>query len=76
MIGLFVSVIKAILTMLLKTAALKFLHPYLLRLDAWCEKRLGIDIIKQEKRFFPTERVYETQCRQIVVRLADTVHIW
>ncbi len=37
--------------MLLKTAALKFLHPYLLRLDAWCEKRLGIDIIKQEKSF-------------------------
>ena len=51
MIGLFVSVIKAILTMLLKTAALKFLHPYLLMLDAWCEKRLGIDIIKQEKSF-------------------------
>ncbi len=51
MIGLFVSVIKAILTMLLKTAALKFLHPYLLKLDAWCEKRLGIDIIKQEKSF-------------------------
>ena len=51
MIGLFVSVIKAILTMLLKTAALKFLHPYLLRLDAWCEKRLGIDIIKQDKKF-------------------------
>ena len=51
MIGLFVAVIKAILTMLLKTAALKFLHPYLLSLDAWCEKRLGIDIIKQEKSF-------------------------
>ena len=37
--------------MLLKTAALKFLHPYLLKLDAWCEDKLGIDIIKQDKKF-------------------------
>ncbi len=37
--------------MLLKTAALKFLHPHLLKLDAWCEDKLGIDIIKQDKKF-------------------------
>tara|TARA_B100002019_G_scaffold237624_1_gene212511 strand:- start:462 stop:695 length:234 start_codon:yes stop_codon:yes gene_type:complete len=51
MISILVAVIKSIITMLLKTAALKFLHPHLLKLDAWCEDKLGIDIIKQDKKF-------------------------
>lgn len=25
--------------------------PQLLKLDAWCENRLGLDIIKQDKKF-------------------------
>lgn len=37
--------------MLLKTAALSFLHPHLLKLDKWCEDKLGIDLIKQDKKF-------------------------
>tara|TARA_B100000927_G_scaffold290685_1_gene290199 strand:- start:1610 stop:1864 length:255 start_codon:yes stop_codon:yes gene_type:complete len=52
MISILVTVFKSIVTMLLKTAALKFLHPYLLKLDKWCEDTLGIDLIKQEKKFW------------------------
>tara|TARA_B100000941_G_scaffold120364_1_gene84516 strand:- start:2339 stop:2665 length:327 start_codon:yes stop_codon:yes gene_type:complete len=52
MIGLLFSILKGILTVLLKTAALKFLRPHLLKLDKWCEEKIGIDIIKQEKKWF------------------------
>jgi len=51
MISILVSVFKSILTMLMKNAALSFLHPHLLKLDKWCEDRLGIDLIKQDKKF-------------------------
>lgn len=26
--------------------------PWLLKVDAWCEKHLGLDIIKQEEKFW------------------------
>ena len=55
MIGLLFSILKGILTVLLKTAALKFLRPHLLKLDKWFsepEEKIGIDIIKQEKKWF------------------------
>lgn len=51
MIGILVAVFKAIVTKLLTTSALSFLHPHLLKLDKWCEDKLGIDIIKQDKKF-------------------------
>ena len=51
MISLLVAVFKAVITKLLATSALSFLHPYLLKFDAWCENKLGIDLIKQDKKF-------------------------
>jgi len=51
MISLLIAVFRSILIVLLKTAALSFLHPHLLKLDKWCEEKLGIDIIKQDKKF-------------------------
>tara|TARA_Y100000389_G_C17212262_1_gene389100 strand:+ start:221 stop:439 length:219 start_codon:yes stop_codon:yes gene_type:complete len=51
MISILVAVFKAIVTKLLTTSALSFLHPHLLKLDKWCEDKLGIDIIKQDKKF-------------------------
>ena len=54
MIGILVAVFKAIVTKLLTTSALSFLHPHLLRLDKWCEDKLGIDIVKQDKKFHET----------------------
>ena len=52
MISLLFGILKGILTVLLKTAALKFLRPHLLKLDKWCEEKIGIDIIKQEQKWF------------------------
>jgi len=51
LISILIAVFKSIITMLLKSATLSFLHPYLLKLDTWCEEKLGIDIIKQDKKF-------------------------
>ena len=44
MISIIFSVLKAIIKLLLKTAALNFLRPHLLKLDKWCEEKIGIDI--------------------------------
>jgi len=49
--GLILKVLKLIFSLASKNIAFKPLHPWLLKLDAWCEKKLGIDIIKQEKKF-------------------------
>ena len=32
--------------------AFSFLEPWLLKVDKWCEDKLGIDIIKQEEKFW------------------------
>ena len=46
---LFVAVVKAIVVGILKTNLLKLLHKPMLKMDKWCEEKIGIDIIKQEK---------------------------
>ena len=46
--SLVLSILKSIITAAAKNTALKFLHPHLLKLDKWCEDKLGIDIIKQD----------------------------
>ena len=45
---LFVAVIRAIVIGILKTRILKWLHKPMLRMDKWCEDKIGIDLIKQE----------------------------
>ena len=47
MFGLIIQVIKFIITMILKV----YKPEWLLRLDDWCEDKLGIDIIKENKKF-------------------------
>tara|TARA_R100000231_G_scaffold106537_1_gene78855 strand:+ start:821 stop:1102 length:282 start_codon:yes stop_codon:yes gene_type:complete len=47
MLGLIVQLIKFIINMILKVYKPK----WLLRLDDWCEDKLGIDIIKENKKF-------------------------
>ena len=34
------------------TGALKFMMPTLLKIDKWCEDKIGLDIIKQEEKWF------------------------
>ena len=47
MLGLIIQVIKFIITMILKV----YKPEWLLKLDDWCEDKLGIDIIKENKKF-------------------------
>tara|TARA_Y100001938_G_C7929626_1_gene348676 strand:- start:139 stop:426 length:288 start_codon:yes stop_codon:yes gene_type:complete len=47
MFGLIIQIIKFIITMILKV----YKPEWLLRLDDWCEDKLGIDIIKENKKF-------------------------
>ena len=47
MFGLVINIFKGIISVLLKL----YQPQWLLRFDAWLEKRLGIDLIKQEKKF-------------------------
>jgi len=51
MISIIVAVFRAIIIKLLTTSVFSFLHPSLLKLDKWAETKLGIDIIKQDKKF-------------------------
>ena len=51
MLTLLIKLLKPLLIKLLTSRLLSFLQPQLLKLDKWCEERLGIDLIKQEKKF-------------------------
>lgn len=51
MISFILKVFVNILLKLATTGAFSFLQPSLLKLDKWCEDRLGLDIIKQDKKF-------------------------
>ena len=46
MIGLVINIVKAIISLLLKV----YKPNWLLRLDKYLEEKIGIDIIKQEKK--------------------------
>ena len=69
MISLLVAVFKAIITKLLATSALSFLHPYLLKFDAWCEDKLGIDLIKQDKKFHEKYPLVSARLEEVERRL-------
>ena len=51
MLTLLINLLKPLLMKLLTSRLLSFLQPQLLKLDKWCEERLGIDLIKQEEKF-------------------------
>tara|TARA_B100000963_G_scaffold345714_1_gene350110 strand:+ start:3611 stop:3844 length:234 start_codon:yes stop_codon:yes gene_type:complete len=47
MIGLIINIIRFIISRILKV----YQPAWLLKLDSWCELKLGIDLIKQELKF-------------------------
>lgn len=51
MISFLLQILKAIVLKLATTSMFSFLQPWLLKLDSWCETKLGIDIIKQDQKF-------------------------
>ena len=51
MFSFLLAIIRAIILKLATTGVFNFMTPTLLKLDKWCEDKLGIDIIKQDKKF-------------------------
>jgi len=51
MLSFVLTILKNIVLKLATTGAFSFLQPWLLKVDKWCEDKLGIDIIKQDKKF-------------------------
>lgn len=51
MISFVLKILKAILLKLATTGTFNFMMPTLLKLDKYLEDKLGIDIIKQNKKF-------------------------
>jgi hypothetical protein len=52
MFNFLLLILKNIVVKLATTGAFSFLEPWLLKVDKWCEDKLGIDIIKQEVKFW------------------------
>jgi hypothetical protein len=48
MVGLIINLIRFIISAILKVYQPK----WLLRFDKWCEDKIGIDLIKQEEKWF------------------------
>ena len=51
MISFVLKILKAILLKLATTGTFNFMMPTLLKIDKYLEEQLGIDIIKQDKKF-------------------------
>lgn len=51
MFAFILTIIKNIVLKLATTGALSFMQPWLLKVDKWCEDKLGIDLIVQDKKF-------------------------
>ena len=51
MFSFLLAIIRAIILKLATTGVFNFMMPALLKLDKRCEDKLGIDIIKQDKKF-------------------------
>ena len=45
MIGFFITILKNIVLKLATTGAFNFMMPTLLKVDKWCEDKIGLDII-------------------------------
>ena len=45
------TIFKNIILKLATTGAFSFMQPWLLKVDKWAEDKLGIDLIKQDKKF-------------------------
>jgi hypothetical protein len=75
---LLVAVIKAIVVGILKTKILKWLHGPMLRMDKWCEDKIGIDLIKQETTWrnkFPLLSAKIDSMEKRIDKLSDIVDL-
>lgn len=61
MFGLVINIIKFIVTRILKV----YQPQWLLNLDDWCEDKLGIDIIKEDKKFHELYPIVANRIKQL-----------
>ena len=72
MISFVLKILKAILLKLATTGTFNFLMPTLLKLDKYLEDKLGIDIIKQDKKF---KEVYPVISERIQVLEKEVIQL-
>ena len=75
---LFVAVIRAIVIGILKTSLLKWLHGPMLKMDKWCEDKIGLDLIKQEttwRKKYPLLSTKIDKMEQKIEKLSDIVDL-
>ena len=72
MISFILKILKAILLKLATTGTFNFLMPTLLKLDKYLEDKLGIDIIKQDKKF---KEVYPVISERIQVLEKEVIRL-
>lgn len=65
MLSFILKIVKNIVLKLATTGAFSFLQPWLLKVDAWCEEKLGIDLIVQEKKFFEKYPLIEDRIKAL-----------
>ena len=72
MISFVLKILKAILLKLATTGTFNFLMPTLLKIDKYLEDKLGIDIIKQDKKF---KEVYPVISERIQVLEKEVIRL-
>ena len=72
MISFVLKILKAILLKLATTGTFNFMMPTLLKLDKYLEDKLGIDIIKQDKKF---KEVYPVISERIQVLEKEVIRL-
>ena len=65
MLSFILKIVKNIVLKLATTGAFSYLQPWLLKVDSWCEEKLGIDLIVQEKKFFEKYPLIEDRIKKL-----------
>ena len=72
MISFVLKILQAVVLKLATTGTFNFLMPTLLKLDKYLEDKLGIDIIKQDKKF---KEVYPLVSERIQVLEKEVIQL-
>ena len=72
MISFVLKILQAIVLKLATTGTFNFMMPTLLKLDKYLEDKLGIDIIKQDKKF---KEVYPVISERIVLLEKEVIRL-
>lgn len=65
MFSFLINILKVVVVRLAATGVLSWLQPWLLKVDKWCEDKLGIDLIVQEKKFWEKYPKIEKRLKKV-----------